>query len=77
MADLTNGDTIDNNSRGITAFTIPKGNGLTNQEAQAVDQDGGVHVLNRCTWKAKPTWRHYYRNTNGGLEPFSSAPVPW
>ncbi|KKY35260.1 putative dockerin type 1 [Diaporthe ampelina] len=49
IADLRKGETIDNSSEGIVAFAIPKGSGLMNQEAQAVDQDGGVHILNRDT----------------------------
>ncbi|KAK4187923.1 hypothetical protein QBC35DRAFT_550888 [Podospora australis] len=47
IADLRAKETVDNTSEGIVAFEIPKGSGLTNQEAQAVDSRGGVHVLNR------------------------------
>ncbi|KAI0393734.1 hypothetical protein F5Y17DRAFT_476616 [Xylariaceae sp. FL0594] len=47
IADLAKGESILPTSPGIVAFAIPKGSGLTNQESQAVDYDGGVHVLNR------------------------------
>lgn len=65
VADLRKGETIDNGTRGIVAFAIPKGSGLMNQEAQAVDQDGGVHVLNRDTTDGGHMWKHYYRAPNG------------
>ncbi|KAJ0122675.1 hypothetical protein J7T55_003190 [Diaporthe amygdali] len=65
IADLRKGETIDNSSEGIVAFDIPKGSGLMNQEAQAVDQDGGVHVLNRDTLDGINVWRHYYRAPGG------------
>lgn len=76
IADLARGESINPSSPGVTAFRIPKGSGLTNQEAQAVDHDGGVHVLNRdcCTSSDPETgdgesednkevrWKHYYRD---------------
>lgn len=65
IADLRKGETIDNGTRGIVAFAIPKGSGLMNQEAQEVDQDGGVHVLNRDTTDGRHMWKHYYRAPNG------------
>ncbi|KAK7738272.1 hypothetical protein SLS63_002607 [Diaporthe eres] len=68
IADLSKGETIDNSSEGIVAFNIPKGSGLMNQEAQAVDQDGGIHILNRDTLDGINVWRHYYRSP-------SAAPV--
>lgn len=67
IADLRRGETIDNSSEGIVAFDIPKGSGLMNQEAQAVDQDGGVHILNRDTLDGINVWRHYYRSPGGTL----------
>lgn len=67
IADLRKGETIDNSSEGIVAFDIPKGSGLMNQEAQAVDQDGGVHVLNRDTLDGINVWRHYHRAPGGML----------
>jgi hypothetical protein len=67
VADLAKGETVTNDAEGIVAFEIPKGSGLTNQEAQAVDQDGGVHVLNRDTLDGGecPMWKHYYRSPDG------------
>ncbi|KAK8004563.1 malate synthase [Apiospora arundinis] len=74
VADLRRGESITPFSPGVTAFRIPKGAGLTNQEAQAVDHDGGVHVLNRdcCHHIHKDDdddktdrevkWKHYYRD---------------
>ncbi|KAK4176351.1 hypothetical protein QBC36DRAFT_301188 [Triangularia setosa] len=61
--------TIDNNSDGIVAFRITKGSGLTNQESQVVDLEGGVHVLNRSSLSVGPAadtveavhWKHYYK----------------
>ncbi|KAK7936099.1 hypothetical protein PG985_001594 [Apiospora marii] len=47
VADLGRGESVTPSSPSVTAFRIPKGSGLTNQEAQAVDHGGGVHVLNR------------------------------
>lgn len=67
IADLRKGETIDNSSEGIVAFDIPKGSGLMNQEAQAVDQEGGVHILNRDTLDGINVWRHYYRAPSGTL----------
>lgn len=65
IADLRKGQTIANDSSGIVAFGIPKGSGLMNQEAQAVDHDGGVHVLNRDTLDGQHMWKHYYRSPSG------------
>lgn len=69
IADLSNGETIANDTEGIVAFEIPKNSGLSNQEAQAVDQDGGVHVLNRDKVDGgdTPVWKHYYRSPDGPL----------
>ena len=67
IADLAKGGTIDNGAEGIVAFEIPKHSGLSNQEAQAVDQEGGVHVLNRDTLDGGECrmWKHYYRSPDG------------
>ncbi|AEO59504.1 hypothetical protein MYCTH_2307864 [Thermothelomyces thermophilus ATCC 42464] len=70
IARLREGETITNDAEGIVAFEIPKHSGLTNQEAQTVDQDGGVHVLNRDTLDGveeedRAVWRHYYRSPEG------------
>lgn len=65
IADLRKGETISNEADGIVAVEIPKGSGLMNQEAQAVDYEGGVHVLNRDTLDGKHMWKHHYRTSNG------------
>ncbi|KAK3949392.1 hypothetical protein QBC32DRAFT_372828 [Pseudoneurospora amorphoporcata] len=58
---------IRNDASGIVAFDIAKGKGLMNQEAQAVDQEGGIHVLNRDMMDDGGTylWKHYYRSPDG------------
>lgn len=62
IADLRRDESILPTAPGIIAVAIPKGSGLTNQEAQAIDIDGGVHVLNRDHRDADGVlrWRHYY-----------------
>ncbi|TLD23722.1 hypothetical protein PspLS_06882 [Pyricularia sp. CBS 133598] len=52
----------------LVVFEIPKGSGLTNQESQVVDPDGGVHVLNRtyAPGSSKANWRHFYREHEKG-----------
>ena len=67
--------TIRNDASGIVAFDIPKGKGLMNQEAQAVDQDGGVHVLNRDMMDEGGTyfWKHYYRLSGGELSVYYTS----
>ncbi|KAH8159802.1 hypothetical protein CIB48_g8438 [Xylaria polymorpha] len=69
VADLERGEGILPSAPGIVAFAIPKGSGLTNQEAQAVDPEGGVHVLNRDGLDADGVvrWRHYYLSPRGEL----------
>ena len=54
VADLARGESVAPSARGITALRIPRGAGLTNQEAQAVDRAGGVHVLNRDGCRSYP-----------------------
>lgn len=65
IASLEQGGSVRPDSDGIVAFEIPNGSGLTNQEAQAVDQDGGVHVLNRDTMDGELLWKHYYLSPKG------------
>jgi hypothetical protein len=85
IADLKKGESIINESEGIVAFDIPKHSGLTNQEAQAVDREGGVHVLNRDTTDTKeggdrpvPMWKHYHKSPDGKYQiPTLSGPVRW
>ncbi|KAH8766622.1 hypothetical protein F5883DRAFT_555290 [Diaporthe sp. PMI_573] len=75
IADLRKGETINNSSEGIVAFDIPKGSGLMNQEAQAVDQDGGVHILNRDTLDGINVWRHYYHSPGGSWTSRAVRPI--
>ena len=65
IADLNRGGTVKNDCSGIVAIEIPKGSGLTNQESQAIDQSGGMHVLNRDTTNGGLLWKHYYRSPEG------------
>lgn len=66
IATLDKGESIKPTSPGIIAFVIPKGSGLMNQEAQAVDYEGGVHVLNRdCLDAGVQRWKHYYLSPHG------------
>ncbi|KAK3335154.1 hypothetical protein B0T19DRAFT_1658 [Cercophora scortea] len=75
IADMRKGETIANDAEGITAFVIPKGSGLMNQEAQAVDRDGGVHVLNRDMLDGAHMWKHYYRSPDGVWTQRSLRPI--
>lgn len=43
-------------SAGITIFGIPKYGGILNQEAQTVDGEGRVHVLNRENTTGTERW---------------------
>lgn len=65
VADLAKGESVRPDTEGIVAFSIPKNSGLTNQESQAVDRDGGVHVLNRDKRGGELQWKHYYRSPSG------------
>lgn len=68
VADLGKGEKAESimpDAEGIVAFSIQKNSGLTNQEAQAVDGDGGVHVLNRDRIGGVLQWKHYYRSPAG------------
>jgi hypothetical protein len=71
IASLREGGSVRPDSEGIVAFKIPKGSSLTNQEAQVVDQDGGVHVLNRDSVDGELLWKHYYKPLNGRQSPGS------
>ncbi|KAI0903833.1 hypothetical protein F4823DRAFT_251256 [Ustulina deusta] len=68
IADLARGESILPTSPGVVAFAIPTGSGLINQEAQAVDAAGGVHVLNRDNLDGGLLrWKHYYLSSHGGV----------
>lgn len=69
VADLSQGQSVMPDTAGIVAFSIPKNSGLTNQESQAVDLEGGVHMLNRQTVQGQLEWKHYYRNPSGKHSP--------
>lgn len=74
VANLKDGGSILPKSEGIIAFDIPKGCGLSNQESQAVDQDGGVHILNRDILDGSHMWKHYYRSQDGKASRSPSPP---
>ena len=67
IASLKDGGSIRNDSPGIVVFGIPKGRGLTNQESQAIDQQGGAYILNRDTMDGQLLWKHYYRSPLDGV----------
>ncbi|KAA8576511.1 hypothetical protein EYC84_006621 [Monilinia fructicola] len=46
-------------------FEIPMGSGILNQEAQAVDWDGGFWVLNRENMAGEQQWILYHRDSTG------------
>ncbi|KAM5540076.1 hypothetical protein V8D89_006216 [Ganoderma adspersum] len=50
-------------SAGIVIFGIPKYGGILNQEAQTVDPEGRIHVLNRENTTGTEQWYHYWRST--------------
>ncbi|KDQ57950.1 hypothetical protein JAAARDRAFT_34765 [Jaapia argillacea MUCL 33604] len=52
-------------SAGITVLSIPKYGGILNQEAQTVDAEGRVHVLNRENGTGIEQWFHYWRSPIG------------
>ena len=74
---VTGSSYITEDSPGITVWTIPENSGLINQESQAVDSTGVVHVLasqlpggadNQSdfnTARASAVLVHYYRDTHG------------
>lgn len=66
IADLSKRQSITPESPGIVAFDIPEGSGLSNQESQAIDHEGGVHVLNRDKMDGEQKWKHYYRAPENG-----------
>ncbi|KAL2840279.1 hypothetical protein BJY01DRAFT_21036 [Aspergillus pseudoustus] len=65
VANLKKGESILPHSLGIMAFEIPKASGLANQESQAVDCEGGVHVLNRQLVDGELVWTTFYRSPSG------------
>jgi len=63
IANMTTQQPILPNSAGITIFGIPKFGGILNQEAQTVDEEGRIHVLNRENTTGTELWYHYWRST--------------
>lgn len=63
IGNLTASEPILPNSAGITIFGIPKFGGILNQEAQTVDDQGRIHVLNRENTTGIEQWYHYWRST--------------
>ncbi|KIJ31449.1 hypothetical protein M422DRAFT_185901 [Sphaerobolus stellatus SS14] len=63
IANMTSSEPIFPNSAGITIFGIPKYGGILNQEAQTVDDQRRIHVLNRENTTGTELWYHYWRST--------------
>ncbi|PWY66796.1 hypothetical protein BO94DRAFT_561269 [Aspergillus sclerotioniger CBS 115572] len=57
------GTGLDSQDGRLRAKDIPRNSGIMNQEAQHVDANGGVHVLNRENVNGNETWMHYYRSS--------------
>jgi len=74
---VTGSTFINSNTQGIKVWTIGQNRGLINQEAQAVDSKGQVHVLlshmpdsqaditNFTNARTKSVYFHYWRDTKG------------
>ncbi|TCD70367.1 hypothetical protein EIP91_003719 [Steccherinum ochraceum] len=75
VANTSAGEPILPVSAGITIFSIPKYGGILNQEAQTVDGDGRVHVLNRENTTGIERWYHYWRSTTKAWTR-TSLPLP-
>ncbi|TFY81680.1 hypothetical protein EWM64_g2333, partial [Hericium alpestre] len=73
VADLSEQSPIIPVSAGITMFSISKYGGILNQEAQAVDHEGRVHVLNRENTTGVEQWYHYWRSTTSD---WTRIPLP-
>lgn len=68
---------INSNTQGVKVWTINQNRGLINQEAQAVDNNGQIHVLlshlkdsyadesNFTTARTRTTYFHYWRDLSG------------
>ncbi|VDB84608.1 unnamed protein product [Peniophora sp. CBMAI 1063] len=63
VANVTDGVPVVPASAGIVVFGIPKYGGILNQEAQAVDNQDRIHVLNRENTTGTEQWYHYWRST--------------
>jgi hypothetical protein len=65
IANMSFGETVLPTSDGIIVFEIPQHSGITNQEGQTTDLDGGFHILNRENTSGDEQWKHYYRSPSG------------
>ncbi|KAL5480449.1 hypothetical protein ACEPAI_1719 [Sanghuangporus weigelae] len=63
IANMSEQSPIDPTAAGITIFSIPKYGGILNQEAQTIDNEGRLHVLNRENTTGVERWYHYWRST--------------
>lgn len=50
----------------LRAKEIPRNSGIMNQEAQFIDDVGGVHVLNRENTSGEERWCHYHSDASQG-----------
>ncbi|KAI0337868.1 hypothetical protein BDW22DRAFT_1339134 [Trametopsis cervina] len=73
IANTSAGEPILPVSAGITIFSIPKYGGILNQEAQTLDDEGRVHVLNRENTTGVERWYHYWRSTSAH---WTRTPLP-
>ncbi|KAI0327452.1 hypothetical protein GY45DRAFT_1256975 [Cubamyces sp. BRFM 1775] len=73
VANMTTQQPIVPVSAGITIFSIPKYGGILNQEAQTVDSEGRIHVLNRENTTGTERWYHYWRSTTSH---WTRTPLP-
>ncbi|RPD58194.1 hypothetical protein L227DRAFT_577242 [Lentinus tigrinus ALCF2SS1-6] len=73
IANMTAQEPIVPASAGIVIFGIPKYGGILNQEAQTVDSQGRLHVLNRENTTGTERWYHYWRSTTAH---WTRTPLP-
>ncbi|GLA37972.1 hypothetical protein AnigIFM63309_004955 [Aspergillus niger] len=68
------GTGLESQASQLLVRNIPRNSGIMNQEAQYVDSQGGVHVLNRENTTGKETWMHYYRSSSDNQWAFFALP---
>jgi len=73
ISDLSAQQPIFPTSAGITVFSIPKYGGILNQEAQTIDSEGRIHVLNRENGTDVEMWYHYWRDLTNN---WTRTPLP-
>ncbi|KAI9933511.1 hypothetical protein ASPWEDRAFT_116380 [Aspergillus wentii DTO 134E9] len=69
------GSGLDSQDGRLRVKDIPRDSGIMNQEAQYVDDDGGIHVLNRENTSGQEIWMHYYCSPADGAWSFSVLPL--